>query len=133
MTAVALLMAIFKSKSSPFCILDEVDAALDDANVERFCNVVRQFLDQSHFIVITHNKRTMQMTDALYGVTMQERGVSKRVRVQLDQVGKDGKLKASALEQVDAEEPIEEETPKRSIRAGLAAMRDEEPSVEPTT
>ncbi len=131
MTAVALLMAIFKSKSSPFCILDEVDAALDDANVERFCNVVRQFLDNSHFIVITHNKRTMQASDALYGVTMQERGVSKRVRVQLDQVGKDGKLKASALKQTD-EEPIAEEQPKRNIRAGLAAMRTEEPSAEPT-
>ena len=132
MTAVALLMAIFKSKSSPFCILDEVDAALDDANVERFCNVVRQFLDQSHFIVITHNKRTMQMTDALYGVTMQERGVSKRVRVQLDQVGKDGKIKASAFRQDDAEEPIAEEPPKRTIRSGLAAMRDAESSVEST-
>ena len=132
MTAVALLMAIFKSKSSPFCILDEVDAALDDANVERFCNVVRQFLDESHFIVITHNKRTMQMSDALYGVTMQERGVSKRVRVQLDQVGKDGKLKASALKQTDAEEPVAEEPPKRKIRAGLAAMRDDESQVEPT-
>jgi chromosome segregation protein len=133
MTAVALLMAIFKSKSSPFCILDEVDAALDDANVERFCNVVRQFLDESHFIVITHNKRTMQMADALYGVTMQERGVSKRVRVRLDQVGKDGRLRASSIAQDDdLEEPIAEEPARRGIRASLAAMRDEEPSVEST-
>ncbi|MEC8320438.1 MAG: hypothetical protein VX012_03440, partial [Planctomycetota bacterium] len=67
MTAVALLMAIFQSKPSPFCILDEVDAALDEANVERFCNVVREFLDQSHFIVITHHKRTMQACDRLFG------------------------------------------------------------------
>jgi chromosome segregation protein len=93
MTAVALLMAIFKSRPSPFCILDEVDAALDDANVERFCNVLTPFLDRSHFIVITHHKRTMQACDLLYGVTMQERGVSKHVSVQIDQVTADGKLK----------------------------------------
>jgi chromosome segregation protein len=93
LTAVALLMAIFKSRPSPFCILDEVDAALDDANVERFCNVLTPFLDRSHFIVITHHKRTMQACDLLYGVTMQERGVSKHVSVQIDQVTADGKLK----------------------------------------
>ncbi|MHC4993150.1 MAG: coiled-coil domain-containing protein, partial [Planctomycetota bacterium] len=92
LTAVALLMAIFKSKPSPFCILDEVDAALDDANVERFCNVLLPFLDSSHFIIITHHKRTMQACDLLYGVTMQERGVSKQVSVQLEQVAADGTL-----------------------------------------
>ncbi len=86
MTAVALLLAIFRSKPSCFCVLDEVDAALDESNVERFCNVIRRFLDQSHFIVITHHKRTMQAADELYGVTMQERGVSKRVAVKLDDV-----------------------------------------------
>jgi chromosome segregation protein len=85
-------MAIFKSKPSPFCILDEVDAALDDANVERFCNVLLPFLDSSHFIIITHHKRTMQACDLLYGVTMQERGVSKQVSVQLEQVTADGVL-----------------------------------------
>lgn len=93
MTAVALLMSIFRSKPSCFCVLDEVDAALDDANTERFCGVVRQFTDQSHFIVITHHKRTMHAADKLYGVTMQERGVSKRVAVRIDQVGADGKIK----------------------------------------
>ncbi|MHC4969543.1 MAG: chromosome segregation protein SMC [Planctomycetota bacterium] len=92
LTAVALLMAIFKSRPSPFCILDEVDAALDDANVERFCNVLLPFLDDSHFIIITHHKRTMQACDLLYGVTMQERGVSKQVSVQLEQVATDGTL-----------------------------------------
>jgi len=95
LTAVALLMAIFKSRPSPFCILDEVDAALDDANVERFCNVLTPFLDRSHFIVITHHKRTMQACDLLYGVTMQERGVSKHVSVQIDEVTADGKLKTA--------------------------------------
>ncbi len=93
MTAVALLMSIFQSKPSPFCILDEVDAALDDANVERFCHIIRQFLSHCHFIVITHNKRTMQMADQLFGVTMQERGVSRRVVVRFDEVNSDGSIR----------------------------------------
>lgn len=90
MTAIALLMAIFKSRPSPYAILDEVDAALDEANVERFVKIIHSFLDVSHFIVITHHKRTMQGCDALYGITMQERGVSKRVRVQFDQIAGGG-------------------------------------------
>jgi chromosome segregation protein len=98
MTSVALLMAIFETKPSPFCILDEVDAALDDANVERFCGVLRTFLDDSHFIIITHNKRTMQTADQLYGITMQERGVSKRVAVRFDQVGHDGQISQEAID-----------------------------------
>ncbi len=92
LTAVALLLAIFQSKPSCFCILDEVDAALDDANVGRFCEVVRQFTAHSHFIVITHNKKTMQATDRLYGVTMQERGVSTRVSVKFEHVGANGEV-----------------------------------------
>lgn len=97
MTAVAMLMAIFKTRPSPYAVLDEVDAALDEANVERFTQVVQSFLDLSHFIVITHHKRTMQSCDLLYGITMQERGVSKRVAVQFDQVGADGKIADEAL------------------------------------
>jgi len=104
MTAVGLLMAIFQSKPSPFCILDEVDAALDEANVERFCNVVRQFLDQSHFIIITHHKRTMQACDRLFGVTMPERGVSRRVTVKFDEVGRDGRLAGDAVRRSETEE-----------------------------
>ncbi len=99
LTAVALLMAIFKSKPSPFCILDEVDAALDDANVERFCSILKLFLEHSHFIIITHHKRTMQVCDRLYGVTMQERGVSKRVAVRLEQVGDGGELEESQVKE----------------------------------
>ncbi|MEM1213727.1 MAG: chromosome segregation protein SMC, partial [Planctomycetota bacterium] len=102
MTAIALLMAIFKSKPSPYAILDEVDAALDEANVERFTQIIHSFLDKSHFIVITHHKRTMQACDKLYGITMQERGVSKRVAVQFDQVGADGHIDASAEPDPDA-------------------------------
>jgi len=96
MTCVALLMSIFKSKPSPFCILDEVDAALDEANNQRFNLIVQEFLEQSQFIVITHSKRTMQIADVLYGVTMQEQGVSKRVAVKFDQVGSDGRINESA-------------------------------------
>ncbi|MFO0782596.1 MAG: chromosome segregation protein SMC [Phycisphaerales bacterium] len=104
MTAVALLMSIFKSKPSPFCLLDEVDAALDEANVERFCSVLREFLDRSHFIVITHHKRTMQACDQLYGITMPQRGVSKRVSVRFEQVGKDGAIAREAVEAAEREE-----------------------------
>lgn len=84
MTAVALLLAIFRSKPSPFCILDEVDAALDEANIGRFTAVLRDFLDQSHFIIVTHSKRTMSVADVLYGITMQESGISKRVAVRFE-------------------------------------------------
>jgi chromosome segregation protein len=84
MTAVALLLAIFRSKPGPFCILDEVDAALDEANIDRFTSVLREFLDRSHFIIVTHSKKTMSCADVLYGVTMQESGISKRVAVKLE-------------------------------------------------
>jgi chromosome segregation protein len=84
LTAVALLLAIFRSKPSPFCILDEVDAALDEANVGRLAAVLREFLDRSQFILITHSKRTMASADVLYGITMQESGISKRVAVRFE-------------------------------------------------
>ncbi len=77
LTAVALLLAIFRNKPSPFCILDEVDAALDEANTARLAGVLREFLDRSQFIVITHKKRTMAAADRLWGVTMQESGISR--------------------------------------------------------
>lgn len=84
LTAVALLFAIFEVKPSPFCILDEIDAPLDDTNVERFLNVVKQFTDKCQFIIITHNKRTMAIADRLFGVSMQERGVSKILSLEFD-------------------------------------------------
>jgi chromosome segregation protein len=77
LTAVALLLAIFRNRPSPFCILDEVDAALDEANTTRLANVLREFLDLSQFIVVTHKKRTMAVADRLWGVTMQESGISR--------------------------------------------------------
>ena len=84
MTAVALVMAVFKSKPSPFAFLDEVDAALDETNTERFNTMLQDFLLRSQFVVITHSKRTMQNASVLYGVTMEEPGVSKRVSVRFD-------------------------------------------------
>ena len=87
MTAVALIFSIFLIKPSPFCLLDEVDAPLDEANVGRFNDLVRELTDRSQFIVITHNKRTMQIADTLYGVTMEEPGISKLVSVNLSTLG----------------------------------------------
>ena len=84
MTAIALVMSIFKYRPSPFCLLDEVDAPLDDANVGRFVTKIADMAEKTQFIVITHNKRTMEAARALYGVTMQEAGVSKIVSVKFE-------------------------------------------------
>ena len=87
MTAVALLFSIFRTRPSPFCVLDEVDAALDEANNERFNLLVQEFVGQSQFLVISHSKRTMSMGRVLYGVTMQEPGVSTRIAVRFEDAG----------------------------------------------
>ena len=77
----SLIFSLFLIKPTPFCILDEVDAPLDDANVGRFSQMIREMSEHSQFILITHNKRTMESADVLYGVTMQEPGVSKVISV----------------------------------------------------
>jgi chromosome segregation protein len=93
MTAVALLFAIYMVRPSPFCILDEMDAPLDESNINRFIKMLDRFIEQSQFIIITHNKRTIAKADVLYGVTMEERGVSKLVGMRLvTEKGSDGRL-----------------------------------------
>jgi chromosome segregation protein len=84
LTAVAMLLAVFRSKPSPFCLLDEVDAALDEANIGRFISVLKEFTEHSQFIVVTHSKKTMAAADALYGITMQESGISKQVTIRFE-------------------------------------------------
>ncbi|MCD6580608.1 MAG: chromosome segregation protein SMC [Desulfuromusa sp.] len=84
LTAVALIFSLFLIKPTPFCVLDEVDAPLDDANIDRFAEIVREMTEQSQFIIITHSKRTMSIVDVLYGVTMQEPGISKLVSVRIN-------------------------------------------------
>jgi chromosome segregation protein len=86
LTAIALLFALFQIKPSPFCVLDEVDAPLDDVNTLRFIDLLRDLAGETQFIIITHNKLTMEVAGCLYGVTMEEKGVSKLVAVELDQV-----------------------------------------------
>lgn len=110
MVAVALLFAIYMVRPSPFCILDEVDAAMDEGNINRFISVLERFVEQSQFIIITHNKRTIAKADVLYGVTMEERGVSKLVG-----------MKLTAPQQISAEVPSNggEQNPRQS-RLALA-------------
>lgn len=84
LTAIALLFAIYLVKPSPFCILDEVDAPLDDSNVDRFVNLIKRFSNNTQFLIVTHNKRTMEAADYLYGITQQEEGISKVVSVELN-------------------------------------------------
>ena len=85
LTAIALLFALFKIKPSPFCVLDEVDEPLDEANIDRFLHVLKTFLNVTQFIIVTHNRKTISMGNSLYGVTMEEPGISKLVSVKVEQ------------------------------------------------
>ena len=104
LTAVSLLMAIFKFRPSPFCVLDEVDAPFDEANIGRFVKVLESFLSWTKFVIVTHSKKTMTAATTLYGVTMQESGVSKRVSVRFEEVNEQGEIADSAVERTDREE-----------------------------
>ena len=87
MTAVALLFAIFRIKPAPFTMLDELDAALDDANIGRFVEALKEFLDRSQFLIITHNQHTIAGSDLVYGVSQQEKGVSRIISMRLSDLG----------------------------------------------
>ncbi len=115
LTCVALLLAIFRSRPSPFCVLDEVDAALDEANIDRFTKVLKDFLAWTQFIIVTHSKKTMAAADTLYGVTMQESGVSRQVSVRFEDVRENGEI-------IVREEPRE--------RASNRSRRDSDPPAE---
>lgn len=86
LTATALLFSLYLLKPAPFCIFDEVDAPLDDTNIDKFNNIIREFSKQSQFIIVSHNKRTIASTDIIYGVTMVEQGISRLVAVDLRDV-----------------------------------------------
>lgn len=102
MTCVALLLALFRTKPSPFCVLDEVDAALDEANIGRFTSVLHEFLSSTQFIVITHSKRTMTGANTMYGITMQESGVSKQVSVRFEEVDEEGNIRTGGTRRAAA-------------------------------
>lgn len=104
LTCVALLLAIFRSRPSPFCVLDEVDAALDEANIDRFIKVLRDFLAWTQFIIVTHSKKTMTCANTIYGVTMQESGVSKEVSVRFEDVSENGEIDPAAARRAEAPE-----------------------------
>ena len=108
LTAVALLLAIFQYRPSPFCVLDEVDAPFDEANIGRFIDVLNDFLGWTKFIIVTHSKKTMTAATTLYGVTMQESGVSKRVSVRFDDVTEEGHIKQEALDRQRQQEREDE-------------------------
>lgn len=109
LTAVALLLAIFQYRPSPFCVLDEVDGPLDEANIGRFIDVLREFLQWTKFVVVTHSKRTMTAAHTLYGITMQESGVSKRVAVRFEDVGEDGVISDAAVRRSQPDDPSDDE------------------------
>ena len=129
MTMIALLFAVFRSRPAPFCILDEVDAPLDEANVDRFNMIVREFMDQSQFVVITHNKKTMSYADVLYGITMPEPGVSKRIAIKfseiekhlpMDEINRSAKAKQlETLAHAEAAVPAEASTEREVIEENI--------------
>jgi|694.fasta_scaffold00245_7 chromosome segregation protein len=137
MTALALLFAVFEARPSPFCILDEVDAALDDANIDRFLAMLAGYAQSTQFVVVTHNKGTMAACQALYGVTMETKGVSRQVSVELSEVERfvdaPAGRRTKSRTAVDAEsgEPVVEIVAKPPPQAAPEPMRSEPPTVIP--
>jgi ABC-type multidrug transport system ATPase subunit len=152
LTAIALLFSLYLVKPSPFCILDEIDAPLDDANCRRFLRILRTFSAQTQFIIITHNKITMEAADNLYGVTMEQPGISQLVAVRFNQAeedeldrdpsrlldetsamaaGSDNGDHPSESEQSSAEEPSEEDATESATEAAAKDDTDERHSLVP--
>lgn len=127
MTAVALLFAIYMVKPSPFCVLDEMDAPLDESNIGRFIKLLDRFIGQSQFMVITHNKRTMSRADSLYGVTMEERGVTKLISVKF--TGRDEQLPPAAA----TNSTLRDETLENPVPAPVEATVQEEAEEVPVS
>ena len=120
LTAVALLLAIFQFRPSPFCVLDEVDAPFDEANIGRFVEVLKDFLGWTKFVIVTHSKKTMTSATTLYGVTMQESGVSKKVSVRFEDISEDGHISEDALRRHDDADTTSDEPDTASDERGAA-------------
>lgn len=135
MTAVALLFSIFQVKPSPFCVLDELDAPLDESNISRFLKMLDNFIDNSQFIIVTHNKRTMGRADVIYGVTMQEFGVSKPVGVRMTSAdlkpSKQEELRLEAEAAADEAHHRDTTPPEMIISEELEPASEGEPGEEP--
>lgn len=127
MTAVALLFSIYQVKPSPFCVLDELDAPLDETNIGRFLKMLDNFIDNSQFIIVTHNKRTMSRADVIYGVTMQEFGVSKPVGVRM--TTEETRTSKKSVQELALEEPAKPKR-KRKAAADSEAEADDDTDVE---
>lgn len=130
MIAVALIFALYEIKPSPFCFLDEVDAPLDDVNIGRFCRLVRAFTDRTQFVIITHNKRTMEMADRIYGVTMQDEGVSRLLGIEFE-TPRDGKSGAAGL-RMDRLEGVGETDDAENMPAAPDQVRESESEAKQT-
>ena len=115
---------MFRSRPSPFCVLDEVDAALDEANIDRFTSVLKDFLAWTQFIIVTHSKKTMTCANTIYGVTMQESGVSKQVSVRFEDVSDDGHIRPERLAEAEKEADEKAERDIRRLDEALLLFRE---------